>query len=113
MYKLFGVAHLNQYFSNDNTQISLINDRFSTSYRNIWMVVAYRSGIEASFQPAHNSHNKIIMLCELELHEYDAPSDLQFPILVYITLGLTGKLKIHPQNIGSIPLESMRCCLKH
>ena len=22
------------------------------------------------------------MLCELELHEYDAPSDLQFPILV-------------------------------
>ena len=29
VYKLFGVAHFNQYFSNDNTQISLINDRFS------------------------------------------------------------------------------------
>ena len=27
-------------------------------------------------------------------------------VLVAITLGLTGKLKIHPQNIGSIPLES-------
>ena len=29
VYKLFGVANFNQYFYNDNTQISLINDRFS------------------------------------------------------------------------------------
>jgi photosystem II cytochrome b559 subunit alpha len=29
VYKLFGVPNFNQYFYNDNTQISLINDRFS------------------------------------------------------------------------------------
>ena len=29
VYKLFGVANFNQYFYNDNTQISIINDRFS------------------------------------------------------------------------------------
>jgi photosystem II cytochrome b559 subunit alpha len=29
VYKLFGVANFNQYFYKDNTQISLINDRFS------------------------------------------------------------------------------------
>ena len=29
VYKLFGVANFNQYFYNDNTQISLSNDRFS------------------------------------------------------------------------------------
>ena len=29
VYKLFGVANFNQYFYNDNTQIYLINDRFS------------------------------------------------------------------------------------
>ena len=29
VYKLFGLANFNQYFYNDNTQISLINDRFS------------------------------------------------------------------------------------
>ena len=29
VYKLFDVPNLNQYFYNDNTQISLINDRFS------------------------------------------------------------------------------------
>jgi len=29
VYKLFGVANFNQYFYNDNTQINLINDRFS------------------------------------------------------------------------------------
>jgi len=29
VYKLFGVANFNQYFLHDNTQISLMNDRFS------------------------------------------------------------------------------------
>jgi len=29
VYKLFGVANFHQYFNNDNTQIYLINDRFS------------------------------------------------------------------------------------
>ena len=29
VYKLFGVPNFNQYFYNDNTPISLINDRFS------------------------------------------------------------------------------------
>ena len=29
VYKLFGVANLNQYFNNDNVQLPLINDRFS------------------------------------------------------------------------------------
>ena len=29
VYKLFGVPNFNQYFSKDNTQITLINDRFS------------------------------------------------------------------------------------
>ena len=28
-YNLFGTVQLNQYFYNDNTQVSLINDRFS------------------------------------------------------------------------------------
>ena len=38
------------------------------------------------------------------MHGCYAPNNICIPI----TLGLTGKLKIHPQNIGSIPLESMR-----
>ena len=29
VYKLFGVPALNQYFNNDNNQLSIINDRFS------------------------------------------------------------------------------------
>ena len=29
VYKLLGLANLNQYFYNDNAQISLINDRFA------------------------------------------------------------------------------------
>ena len=38
VYKLFGVANFNQYFYNDNTQISLINDRFSilNEIEDIW-----------------------------------------------------------------------------
>ena len=41
VYKLFGVANFNQYFYNDNTQISLINDRFSilNEIEDIWNVV--------------------------------------------------------------------------
>jgi len=31
VYKLFGLPNFNQYFNKDNTQISLINDRFSSS----------------------------------------------------------------------------------
>ena len=54
------------------------------------------------------SFNRPIMLCELNAWML-CTNNICIPSS--ITLGLTGKLKIHPQNIGSIPLESMRCCL--
>ena len=44
------------------------------------------------------------MLCELGMHEFDAPSNLQFPILVYELLGLPQRVNLIIQYILDIDI---------
>ena len=67
-------------------------------------ILCLKSHFSGATKRCKSSKIKINMLCELEMHGFDAPSNLQFPILVYELLGLPFGVNLIIQYILDIDI---------